>query len=128
MTQKQFLIDTLNYYTCDVTRRAYNELEKFCEYKTSDGRKCAIGRFIPDDKYDKSIEGNSIDSKNINIKNILPIEIQNLGTDFLLRVQQLHDSQLNWDENRLTLCGISRIKTIIKNFNLNENDFEKFLK
>ena len=31
-----------------------------CVYRTDDGRKCAIGCFIPDDKYDSDFEGRNV--------------------------------------------------------------------
>ena len=58
-----------------------------CYYKSPDGNKCAIGRFIPDDEYSNNFEGKIattiFDDLNINLKK--------LGSHFLYDLQNLHD-------------------------------------
>lgn len=128
MTKKEFLIDMLDFYTQDVTKRATSGNQ--CKYKTSDGKKCAIGRHIPDDKYIPEIEGYGVcGSGIISPFGLLPIEIQSLEADFLSKVQTLHDVSSYWGAIGLTEQGRLFIKNII-NLNsseMNESDFSKFL-
>lgn len=37
-----------------------------CKYRTEDGKKCAIGCLIPDDRYDHLLEGRGVGSRRIN--------------------------------------------------------------
>lgn len=98
--RKEFLDDTVKYYSEDTSRRSV--LDK-CMYRTGDGRKCAIGRYIPDDKYTTLIEGKNVISKLV--YNLIPQNISMLGIDFLLSIQSLHDESDNWDKNGLTEKG-----------------------
>lgn len=123
--RKEFLEDTWKYYDEDVSRRAIelkiatvdpidptkdNKLKSICKYKTSDGKKCAIGRYIPDDKYDPSIEGKGIGQEGVS--NILPKEIMDLGDEFLVKIQLLHDCDDNWNEYGLSGQGESQVADI----------------
>ena len=81
-----------------------------CFYRTPDGKKCAIGRHIPDDKYKASMEG-CFDE---DILKTLPEEIQELGRSFLRDVQILHDRFECLDENGLTDQGIQYVESIKK--------------
>ena len=49
--QLEFLEDTIKYYSEDPSGRRSVENGQ-CMYKSSDGRKCAVGRFISDHLYD----------------------------------------------------------------------------
>jgi hypothetical protein len=39
--------------------QSINDME-LCQYRSGDGRKCAVGWLIPDDKYEKSMENTGI--------------------------------------------------------------------
>jgi hypothetical protein len=56
-------------------------------YRGVNGRRCAMGIFITDDKYDPAIEGNAIES----LMAYLPQEIADTGKEFLGSLQRLHD-------------------------------------
>ena len=100
LQQKQldFLEDTVKYYSEDISRRAVKNSS--CRYRTNDGRKCAIGRFIPDDLYNEKIEEHCIDE--IFKYKCIPDELKELGVNFLRNIQHLHDFDSNWDD-----CGLS---------------------
>ena len=96
LQQKQldFLEDTVKYYSEDTSRRAVTIGGSYCYYRTDDGRKCAIGRHIPDELYDISIENKGIDD--IFEHNCISDELRELGISFLMNVQELHDSNGYW--------------------------------
>lgn len=70
-----------------------------CRYRGKDGLKCAVGFWIPDEKYDPEIEGRSASSSLVVA--CLPPEIAE-HTDVLLSLQHFHD-ELPWYENS-TMC------------------------
>lgn len=47
-----------------------------CMYRDSDGRKCAVGLFIPDDMYDESMEGHTFATltRTTDIEEYMPLE------------------------------------------------------
>jgi len=100
LQQKQldFLEDTVKYYSEDTSRRAVGNYS--CRYRTNDGRKCAIGRFIFDELYNEKIEEYSIDE--IFKHKCIPNELKELGVSFLCDIQYLHDRDFNWEN-----CGLS---------------------
>lgn len=60
-----------------------------CRYRTSDGLKCAVGALIPDENYDPSIEGGSVNPR---IIDLIPGADVRTDLDFLTDAQsQLHD-------------------------------------
>ncbi len=61
-----------------------------CKYRGPNGVKCAIGIFIPDEKYTPDLEGRSATSDEVLA--VLPKKVKNLDADFLHAVQyRLHD-------------------------------------
>lgn len=114
--RKEFLEDTWQYYAEDVSRRAIEGIlsdvtKSCCKYKTSDGRKCAIGRHIPDSSYDFYIEGQNIIGGQLD--GIIPATISALGNEFLQEVQQLHDCNDNWYKLGLSSLGEENVARIM---------------
>jgi hypothetical protein len=109
-----FLDDTLDYYGTDTSRRAtvYYTLGITCQYRTDDGRKCAIGRHIPDEYYYEELEGNSINNR---IFKVLPENIQKLGVKFLENVQKFHDNTAAWNKDGITGHGKIMYLNILNN-------------
>ena len=117
--QKKFLKDTVDFFSEDTNRRAVIQVtlagfglvtHPSCKYRTSDGRKCAIGLHIPDKKYVSDIEGDTAYSERV--LNVLPKSIQKLGKHFLTAVQQLHDNHDYWNESGLTKDGLFTLNEI----------------
>lgn len=109
----EFLEDTVKYYSEDVSRRAIDRSpgkKPPCQYKTRDGRKCAIGRHILDEKYSSDLEGKFAHQVLHTVKK----EIAELGSNFLSYIQNLHDHEDNWDleNNKLSITGIKLIESI----------------
>ena len=125
MTRKQFLLDTIKYYSEDTSRRCV-AFDK-CAYspktlgKTGDG--CAIGRWLDEDlklELDR-YENNPVISDGVYEK--LPDWMQSLGKSFLSSVQKLHDDDDNWN-NGLSDIGEISVNRIIDTYNLNIPKYE----
>ncbi len=106
-----FFNETVAYYSEDpIGRRAVAiDNDRYqpsitCFYRTEGGRKCAIGRHIPDDKYDSIMEGVSIQGPMIQAA--LLQEVLALGADFLREVQYFHDREDNWTSTGLSEQGM----------------------
>jgi hypothetical protein len=54
MNKQEFIINTLKPYFLDKNTCAVEDGK--CSYRTSDGKKCAVGKYIPDSKYWDGIE------------------------------------------------------------------------
>lgn len=96
MDRYTFLMDMFNYYGEDTTRRARNAAGN-CMYLTTSGKKCAIGRYIPDDAYYPSLEG--LGACDQELLSILPEEVAQLQTEespFLSACQITHDNDSYW--------------------------------
>ncbi len=76
-----------------------------CSYKADNGLKCAIGCLIPDDLYDKKIEGNSI------LYNPLLISILRNAIDLYI------DDDINFLENLQTIHDQMSIKSWAEQLN-----------
>ena len=111
--RKEFLDETVAFYSEDVSRRAVEDDNVTCRYRI-DEKKCAIGRHIPDEIYHNSIEGGGIES--LLVRECLPKEIIDLGISFLNHVQALHDNNFNWNEHGLSDSGELHYNAIIKIF------------
>lgn len=109
MNHSEFLEDTVAFYSADTSRRAVGDNGINCRYRTSDGRKCAIGRFISDENYDKSIEGCGV---RVLDNGYLPVWMNKLDKDFIGLVQSLHDSYSFWSKNGLNSFGKSEHKRL----------------
>jgi len=108
--QLDFLEDTVKYYSEDTSRRAV-KFSGGCFYRTDDGRKCAIGRHIPDELYNESIENKVIYS--IIEFGCISDELRELGMLFLSYVQELHDSNVYWVSGEgLSIEGGKRVDYI----------------
>lgn len=120
--RREFLDDTVMYYSADVSRRAVvaidgpkdGEPKSACKYRTSDGRKCAVGRHVHDDAYDILMEGHSINTEAM--KKYLPEKILSLGIDFLQEIQQLHDCDDNWNDKGISLQGKTVAETMMSQY------------
>lgn len=106
----ELLLNTVAFYASNTSRRAINRSwSVHCMYRTLDGRKCAIGRFITDEEYNPEWDADqtSIAGIQIEIKNHYDIE-------FLLDLQSLHDSNRYWNYNErgMTFDGHEKVKSL----------------
>lgn len=67
--------------------KSVNDGESFCMYRGPGDRKCAVGMFIPDDKYLQNMEGCSYISKELDsVRQYMPLDRQGMS-----RLQDIHD-------------------------------------
>lgn len=91
--QIAFLDEMIEFYSADPSRRA--NTQHGCEYQTTDGRKCAIGRHLT--FYNPGMEERGVDDIVYKFPGCLPKEILDLSTEFLSQCQELHDNG-NWED------------------------------
>lgn len=67
-----------------------------CRYRAPDGRMCAVGCLVPDDRYDPGIEGYTV-LENQSVWDALPIEIRMISRvcSLLSDLQSIHDNHDN---------------------------------
>jgi hypothetical protein len=129
MTQTEFLLDMLKYYSEDTSRRCISDTN-LCRYHpstinhpTSEG--CAIGRHL---SKELAIElDQEVETDVMSVFHRLPSELQTLGNTFLQDVQDLHDCVRYWFEEGLRDYGKEKLKRIIKRYELQEDLFTAYL-
>jgi hypothetical protein len=105
--------ETVNYYK-DVTRRSLSPLGNSCYYVSDDGNKCAVGRCLDLRKFNKNLEGNSI--QDIYDEVVFKEKYQGYPLDLWLDLQELHDNNSHWDSKGLTDSGESVVKILIERY------------
>ena len=120
---KQIQLETLNetveFYSVDPNgRRAFNA-ENFgqCHYKTSDGRKCAVGRLFKRGEYSEKYGSTTF--INLPLKKGVKRLRDTYGVDFLQTLQKLHDTSTNWNNDGLSEIGKREVEYLKIKFNLN---------
>jgi len=113
----EFLKDTINHY--NLQNRSQSPLGNGCYYSAAheNTQGCAIGRHIQDK--DLCLKLDSMGGISFKIFNLLPNKLQELSIDFLARVQQLHDRNVNWIIKGLSKRGEIIVNDIITEFKLN---------
>lgn len=139
MTREEFLLDEIEYYSSNVKKRCINSIG--CFYSSTNvgnsdiSEGCAIGRHLEPElrkKIDEQFSlsdilpaGESSSVRNDVIFNQLPEWMKELGQDFLVKCQRLHDLSTYWDESGLSPEGKSQLFKIIELFKLDKNKFLK---
>lgn len=113
----EVLNDTISYFK--TSTRCINSRGRCTYSPTEESKGCAIGRLITD----KNI-CTELDFKNQPIGadsafNILPIEIKELGQDFLRNLQLLHDLPYYWLESGLSEEGLNKVNHLKLEYDLN---------
>lgn len=116
-SRSKFLEETIEHFTNNpraVTLR-YNDLgnSNYCTYSPQNGSKgCAIGRHIPNKMLCQDLDNLPVSGVNCDVVfEQLPEWLRSLGQDFLWDVQQLHDTNSNWN-NGLTPLGLEFVSKI----------------
>ena|ERR1044072_294874 len=88
---------------------------KGCMYRTPTGNCCAAGKLIKDEEYKPEMEG----------RNVLGLVANTLFPDRLLphlhlivKLQQVHDNDSNWTDNKFNEAGEAWLSEIAHNFSL----------
>lgn len=105
MTIKEIVEETIEYYKTH--KRGRNKITHVCEYKTSTGERCAIGRVMSNkglktalnDMWGEIREDNVAESGFKNLDEALMIKYRGHSEDFWCDLQTLHDSDKYWIPN-----------------------------
>lgn len=127
MGRLEVLEQTVAYYSEDVNRRCIDTKTNTCFYSgntagkkgISDG--CAVGRLLPEElreELDTLFEDTGGASSVTEAFHLLPVEIKELGEDFLYLLQKLHDADAFWYEGGLTKEGKEAVQKMKQQFNL----------
>lgn len=87
-----------------------------CSYRGDDGRMCAVGCLIPDERYNIDIEGYSVES--YRVKDMLDDINLKEHTRLLCRLQYVHDG-IDVNEWR------NKLKQVANEYSLNSSCLEK---
>ena len=101
---QDILKDTVDYYREDPEGRRAVDKNGDCEYKTDDGRHCAIGRYMRAEFLDtewKENHGVGVYGLSSNVDYYLKHDVRGLDIDFWRDLQDLHDSVGNWYRGKL---------------------------
>lgn len=113
--QLELLKETVAYYGEDTSRRALNK-KGHCCYKTSTGKKCAVGRLFLPREYRKSFEEKTVRTKKIITSKGGKRLIGLYRLDFLTHLQNLHDGKYFWEKGSgMTDDGLRQLSFIEKN-------------
>jgi hypothetical protein len=83
--------------------------DKVCCYRGDNGAKCAVGMFIPDDKYSKSMENTVVSSLlklHPTLASSMPLKLLGMST-----LQGIHDYE---HENNILECMVKWIQTNVE--------------
>jgi hypothetical protein len=123
MTKLEIIEETFNYYSEDGSRRAMRKNwtgGDLCEYKSPEGKYCAVGRCMIDPKGEE-MEGNIFDLCDhlfVDVNELLKEEYKGHDVQFWLDLQHFHDSNDNWtrgEVNEEGLLYINNLKEKYKN-------------
>ena len=115
-TKRQaFLDNTLAYFNSS-TRCVDGTNCQYAPTATSEG--CALGRKMEDKELCAELDTMSVNATDKRVIGALPVEIQELGVEFLYSLQKLHDNKFNWTETGLSEKGQDAVQ-IIKNGYIN---------
>ncbi len=121
-TREEFLLDEISHYNCE--NRSVMDNGKTCSYMPAHANTlgCAIGRHLePELQVRLQRDDNSVGESET--FDMLPDWMKELGGDFLLECQALHDTEHNWNSTGLTFGGKAKVNAIISEFNLNIPQF-----
>lgn len=149
LTPFEIIDETVQFYSEKWGRRAVsNGLsgESSCQYITSEGNRCAVGRCMNEKvisllKERPELQGNIVDENNrihLHLKNEMPTtgtlidvylksEYMNMPLMFWRQLQALHDNEDNWGKwfLGLTVEGMEFVREMKNRFRKQNNVFER---
>ena len=121
--KKTVILETIEAYADPTNRAMYphnaGENEGTCQYRTLEGKMCAVGRCMTEDaleeygKCSRSIDGLAFGAGGVD--NLLREEYHGHSVEFWSRLQELHDTDYFWSDEGITQKGIVYIR---ENFNI----------
>lgn len=136
MTLEDFILDFLNYYTNDCTRRVigvHNHLHKreHIYRKSPNSQGDPVGRHLSDDlaeEIDTIIGAGFVDDFPEEVYNRLPSWMQELDLKVITQIQSIHDDDSYWDGNKgLSELGKKVISDLLNKNNIDHSRFKKYL-
>ena len=109
--RQDFLNEVVNHF--NLNNRAVDCNNK-CVYSHAVNGGCAIGRKCSEELANKLDFRESVESDEVFPH--LPKELQELGKDFLMAIQNLHDGQHYWTTNGPSIDGHRNIQRIEKDY------------
>lgn len=106
-TKLEIIEDTYKFYTAFPEKRAIDKNGK-CSFKTKDGRKCAVGRFLVDNIQPQDEGSNGFSCSNYGLckanstgflDNLLLPDYRGHSEEFWEELQKFHDNKHYWKEN-----------------------------
>lgn len=73
-----------------------SKADRKCLYRTADGRRCAVGVFIPSEAYCLDMEVKPVDDLIDEFKDVPAIAAMSPHRDLLRSLQQAHDGLMGW--------------------------------
>ena len=114
MTKVEIINIVASHY--NLSNRATNHRGQ-CQYITSDGKMCAVGMCIEDDKI-QHLKGAIMDVIGLNdewgLQVILKEEYRGHSVDFWTELQALHDIEGHWTDEGLSKEGKKEVAFLIK--------------
>jgi hypothetical protein len=123
--REDILLNTLEFYSNNLHLRSKGQyVNKDAEHICY----CAIGRLLTNRELRYIVTDNSSNTCNLSmVLSILPDRIKMKGSEFLGRLQVLHDSDMNWSlDGTLSEQGQEFLFSIITRFDFNGENFKKY--
>lgn len=117
-TRTELLRNTVKRYNKN-NRATYGSGQ--CAYLTKDGKRCAIGAEISKKKaklLESNVLGHGTGVEEYENFEVLPKRLRDMGQEFLMGIQDLHDTVSYWNEKGLSEDGETRVKEICKEFDI----------
>lgn len=103
------LNDTIGYFNTTTRNINVNDTcQYYPQHEKTEG--CAVGRLIKDKELCKKLD--TLGGGTRKLFKHLPAEVQELGVEFLVDLQLLHDYLYHWDQNGLTPRGKDKAEYI----------------
>lgn len=115
--QLDLLNETISFFNLG-NRCIGSDSSTACFYYYEGKEGCAIGRKIEDKELCKSLDKEGAVTRNY-VFNLLPDNLKELGQDFLINVQGLHDTISFWTKTGLSEKGEEKVIEIKNEFELN---------
>jgi len=115
LTYKQVLAETVKFYSEDTSRRAKTNTGQ-CRYYISPTQQCAVGRYMKDPQEfegpSESISGLVYVEQYV-LTDILRDDVKHLDKLWFWKLlQNFHDTESNFEENKLSIKGKEEVKKI----------------
>ena len=105
---KQETFETVSKHLFAQGKRSYDEGQRICQYRYTDGTKCAVGCLIPDEMYKEGMEGWSVRI----LFNTFPEIKELLGAEnirLLENLQTAHDNQYSWSDTSSMRSALTEV-------------------